>query len=134
MAQYALVDLAYRRAQGRDSRRSVEVEDAQKILMLKVIFRLQAATGHEGIGDAHGGGVPKRDADVEIIIFLHEGIFNDVEYVALVCVPVFVGKLGGDALKLVGKAVHAGNLIIALQHGGHAVGMLLMQLPQIDKA
>ena len=49
-------------------------------------------------------------------------------------IPVFVGKLGCDLFKLIGKAVSAGNVIVALKHGGHAVGVLLVQLPQSDAA
>lgn len=44
-------------------------------------------------------------------------------------VPVFVGKLGGDTFKLVGKATPAGNIIIALQHGRYGVRVLRAKLP-----
>ena len=40
-------------------------------------------------------------------------------------VPVFVRKLGGDALQLVGKAVFAGNVEAAFQRRRHGVAVLL---------
>jgi len=97
--------------------------------MLKVVLRLQSASSHKGIGDAHGGGVSERNTDVEIIILLHKGILNDVEHIPLMLVPVFVSKLGGDTFKLVGKAIPAGHIIIALQHGRYGVCVLCAKLP-----
>lgn len=102
--------------------------------MLKVVLRLQPAPRHQRIGDADGGGVSERHSDVEIIILLKERIFNDVKNVALMVVPVFVGKLRGDLFKLIGKIAVAGNVIIAFQHGGHGVAVFWAIIPQIDAA
>ena len=48
--------------------------------------------------------------------------------------PVFRSKLRSDALELLRKAVFAGNAVITLQHGAHAVRMRVFQLPQVDAA
>lgn len=98
--------------------------------MLKVFVRLKTAAGHERVGDADNDGVSESHSDVEIIIFLQKGIVNDAKNIPLVVVPVFIGELGGYALKLEGKTVRAGDIIIAFQHGGHAVQMLLLQFPK----
>ncbi len=79
--------------------------------MLKVIFRLQAAAGHEGKGDADGGGVSELLSDVKRIILLQKTSVNDVEQIVLMVVPVVRRKLTGDFFKLVGKAVLAGNAV-----------------------
>ena len=122
LPQNLFVDLADRRAEGCYRARGVEIKDAEKILVLKVILRLHPAAGHEGVGDADHRGVFERHLDVVIIILLQIGIRNDAEDVAGMVAPVFRSKLGSDVLELLRKAVFAGNAVIALQHGAHAVG------------
>ena len=70
--------------------------------MLKIVFRLQAAAGHEGICDTDRGGVSELRPDIELIILLQEGAVNDVEEFVLVVGPVFRRKLNGDFLKQFG--------------------------------
>ena len=70
LPQHPLISFADRRSEGGDGIRRVEIEDAQKILMLKVFVGFQPAAGHEGESDADGGGVSELYSDVEIIIFL----------------------------------------------------------------
>ena len=70
LPQYLLIDLADRRTEGRDGGRRVEIENVQEILMLKVFVRVEAAAGHEGVGDADGSGISELHSDVKIIIFL----------------------------------------------------------------
>lgn len=129
LPQNLFVDLADRRAEGCHRARGVEIKDAEKILVFKVILRLHPAAGHEGVGDADRRGVFERHLDVVIIILLQIGIRNDAENVAGMVAPVFRSKLGSDALELLRKAVFAGNAVITLQHGAHAVGMCVFQLP-----
>ena len=134
LPQNLFVDLADRRAECRHRARGVEIKDAEKILVFKVILRLHPAAGHEGVGDADRRGVFERHLDVVIIILLQIGIRNDAEDVAGMVAPVFRSKLRSDALELLRKAVFAGNAVITLQHGAHAVGMRVFQLPQVDAA
>lgn len=70
LPQNLFVDLADRRAEGCYRAGGVEIKDAEKILVLKVILRLHAAAGHEGVGDADRCGVFERHLDVVIIILL----------------------------------------------------------------
>ena len=134
LPQNLFIDLADRRAESRYRARGVEIKDAEKVLVLKVVLRLHAAAGHEGVGDADRRGVFERHLDVVIIILLQIGIRNDAEDVAGMVAPVFRSKLGSDALELLRKAVFAGNAVITLQHGAHAVRMRVFQLPQVDAA
>ena len=53
-----------------DGSRGVEVENRHKVLMGKIAFRLQSAAGHQGVGNADGGGCLKLYFDVKFIIFL----------------------------------------------------------------
>ena len=121
LPQNLFVDLADRRAEGCHRARGVEIKDAEKILVFKVILRLHPAAGHEGVGDADRSGVFERHLDVVIIILLQVRIRNDAEDVAGMVAPVFRSKLGSDALELLREAVFAGNAVITLQHGAHAV-------------
>ena len=134
LPQNLLIYFTDRCAEGGDGLRGVKVKNAEEIFMLKVVLRLQSAPGHQRIGDAYGSGVSECHSDVEIIILLKKRIFNDVKNIALMVVPVFVGELRGDALQLIGKTVAAGNIIIALQHGGYGVVVLRAVFPQIDAA
>ena len=129
LPQNLFIDLADRRAEGCHRARGVEIKDAEKVLVFKVILRLHPAAGHEGVGDADRCGVFERHLDVVIIILLQIGIRNDAEDVAGMVAPVFRSKLRSDALELLRKAVFAGNAVITLQHGSHVVGMLISQLP-----
>ena len=98
--------------------------------MLKVVFRLQAAAGHEGVGDADGGGVSELRSDVELIILLQKAAVNDVEDVLPVIVPIFRRKLGGDFFKLFRK-VAAGHIKPLLQRRRYCVPIFLLVLPQL---
>ena len=70
LPQHLLIDLADRRSQCADGSRGVEVEDRHEIFMAEILLRFQPAAGHEGIGDADGGGCLKLYFDVKFIIFL----------------------------------------------------------------
>ena len=70
LPQNLFIDLADRRAEGCYRARGVEIKDAEKILVFKVILRLHPAAGHEGVGDADRCGVSESRPDVELIIFL----------------------------------------------------------------
>ena len=70
LPQYLLIDLADRRSQRPDSGRSVEVKNRHEVLMAEILFRLQSAAGHQGIGDADGCGSLKLHLDVKFIIIL----------------------------------------------------------------
>ena len=108
----------------------IEIKDAQKVLMLKVIPRLHAAAGHQGICHADGGGVLKLNADIEVIILFQKTSVNDVGQFIFMVVPIFLRKLGGDLLQLVCKTIFTGDTIAALQSGGHGLLMLRSVLPQ----
>ena len=70
LPQNLFIDLADRRAEGCHRARGVEIKDAEKILVFKVILRPHPAAGHEGVGDADRRGVFERHLDVVIIILL----------------------------------------------------------------
>ncbi|WP_369683763.1 hypothetical protein [uncultured Alistipes sp.] len=64
--------------------------------MGEILLRGQPAAGHQGIGDADGGGGFELDFDVKFIVLLQKGIVNDVEEVTPVVRPVFPGQPAGD--------------------------------------
>jgi hypothetical protein len=61
---------ADRRAEGGNGGGCVEIENAQKVLMLKIFVGIEAAAGQSLIGDADGCGASELRSDVEFIIFL----------------------------------------------------------------
>ena len=70
LPQHLLVDLADCRSQRPNGGRGVEVENRHEIFVAEILFRLQPAAGHEGVGDADGSGGLKLHFDVKFIIFL----------------------------------------------------------------
>ena len=72
LPQHLLVHLADRRAQRPNRGRGIEIENRHEVLMLEILFRIQPTTGHQGVGDADGGGGLKLDFDVEIIVLLQK--------------------------------------------------------------
>lgn len=102
--------------------------------MLKEVFRLHAAAGHKGVGDADRCGFFEGCFFVVVIILLQIGIRNDAENIPPVIVPVFFGKEGRNPLKLIRKAVGCRDAVILFQHIGNPVPVLRAQLPQIDAA
>ena len=98
--------------------------------MLKVVSRLHAAARKENVSGADHRSVPKGHSDVEIIIFLQKGIFNDVEDVPLMGVPELVHQLCRYALQLVRQPVLTGNFKAALQRRRHRVPMFRPVLPK----
>ena len=133
LPQHLLIDLADRRSQCADGSRGVEVENRHKVLMGKIAFRLQSAAGHQGVGNADGGGCLKLYFDVKLIIFLQKGTVNDIEKVLTMLVPVFARQFSGYLRELSGKVI-TGNIIGALKHGLHRIQMALLQLPQPGSA
>ena len=129
LPQHLLVDLADRRSQRADGGRGIEIENRHEVLMLKVVFRLQPAAGHQGVGDTDGGGGLKLDFDVVIIVLRKERIVNDVAKVPLMLVPILTRQLSGHISKLLDK-ITAGNAVAALQHSRHRPDVLFLHLPQ----
>ena len=111
LPQYPFTCFADRRAEGGDGIGRVEIEDAQKILMLKVFVGVEAAAGQDRVGDTDRGGVSELCSDVELIIFLQKAAVNDVEDVVLMLLPISIRQLSGDLLQLIGKTFFAGDFI-----------------------
>ena len=129
LPQNLLVNLADRRAQRPNRGRGIEIENRHEVLVLEILFRIQPTAGHQGVGDADGGGGLKLDFDVEIIVLLQERTVNDVAEVLLMLVPILTRQLSGHIGELLGKIV-TGNTVVALQHGRHRPDVLFLQLPQ----
>ena len=129
LPQNLLVNLADRRAQRPNRGRGIEIENRHEVLMLEILFRIQPTAGHQGVGDADGGGGLKLDFDVEIIVLLQERTVNDVAEVLLMLVPILTRQLSGHIGELLGEIV-TDNAVAALQHGRHRPDVLFFQLPQ----
>ena len=129
LPQNLLVNLADRRAQRPNRGRGIEIENRHEVLMLEILFRIQPTAGHQGVGDADGGGGLELDFDVEIIVLLQERTVNDIAEVLLMLVPILTRQLSGHIGELLGEIV-TGNAVVALQHGRHRPDMLFLQLPQ----
>ena len=129
LPQHLLTGLADRLSQSTNGGRTIEVGDCDEIFAVKVAFRFQATAGHQGVGDADGGGCLELHLDVIIIVLLQERIVNDVEEVPPMILPICPGQLSGHVDDLLGKIVSRCS-IAALQHGGYRSFMLFLQLPQ----
>lgn len=70
LPQHPFTCFADRRAEGGNGIGRVEIEDAQKVLMLKIFVGFHPAAGQNRIGDADGCGASELRSDVELIIFL----------------------------------------------------------------
>ena len=68
MPQYLLTGIADNRAESGNGIAGVEVEYAQKVLMLKVVAGVQSAAGHERVGGTDSCRVLERHPYVVIII------------------------------------------------------------------
>ena len=115
LPQHLFAGLADRHSQGSYGVPRVEVKYAHEVLMLEIFLRFQAAAGHERISDAHGGGIAKRRADIEIIIFLQKAPVNDTEDSPLVLLPIFPGKQSRDCFKLFLQTMLSGNAVAVFQ-------------------
>lgn len=129
LPQNLLVNLADRRAQRPNRGRGIEIENRHEVLMLEILVCIQPTAGHQGVGDADGGGGLKLDFDVEFIVLLQERTVNDITEVLLMLVPILTRQFSGHIGELLGKIV-TGNTVVALQHGRHRPDVLFLQLPQ----
>ena len=132
LPKHLLIAFADRRAEGRDSGRRIDIKDAQEVFMLKPFVGFHVAPAHQGIRDADRSGVSELYSDVVIIVLFQIGIRNVVENVALVLVPVFVGELSCDGLKLLPQSVFTGDAVAALQHFPYRGLVFLFEFPQPD--
>ena len=129
LPQHLLIHLADRCAQRPNRGRGIEIENRHEVLMLEILFRIQPTAGHQGVGNADGGGGLKLDFDVEIIVLLQERTVNDVAEVLLMLVPILTRQFSSHINELLGKIV-TGNAVVAFQHGRHRPNVLFLQLPQ----
>ena len=129
LPQHLLVHLTDRRSQRPNRGRGIEIENRHEVLMLEILFRIQPAAGHQGVGDTDGGGGLKLDFDVEIIVLLQERTVNDVAEVLLMLVPILTRLFSSHINELLGKIV-TGNAVVAFKHGRHRPNVLFLQLPQ----
>ena len=129
LPQHLLVHLTDRRSQCPNRGRGIKIENRHEVLMLEILLRIQPTSGHQGVGDADGGGRLELDFDVEIIVLLQERTVNDVAEVLLMLVPILTRQLSGHIGELLGEIV-TGNTVVALQHGRHRPNVLFFQLPQ----
>ncbi|WP_326975393.1 hypothetical protein [Caproicibacter sp. BJN0012] len=130
LPQHPFACFTDRRAEGGDGIGRVEIEDTQKVLMLKAFVGVEAAAGQNRVGDADGCGASELRSDVKLIIFLQKTAVNGVEDVVLVFLPIFVCQLSGNLFQLVGKTFFAGNLILLLQRRRNRIFMLRTVLPK----
>ena len=130
LPKHLLIAFADRRTESRDGCGGIEIKDAQKVFMLKPFIGLHVAPAHQGIRDTDRSGVSELYSDVVIIVLFQIGIRNVVENVALMLVPVFIGELGCDGLKLFPQSVFTGDAIAALQHVPDCRFMFLLKFPQ----
>ena len=72
LPQHLLVHLTDRRSQRPNRGRGIEIENRHEVLMLEILLRIQPTSGHQGVGDADGGGRLELDFDVEIIVLLQK--------------------------------------------------------------
>ena len=129
LPQHLLVHLADRRSQRPNRGRGIEIENRHEVLMLEILVCIQSTAGHQGVGDADGGGGLKLDFDVEIIVLLQKRTVNDIAEVLLMLVPILTRQFSGYIGELLGEIV-TGNAVVALQHGRHRPDVLFLQLPQ----
>ncbi|MDY5564091.1 MAG: hypothetical protein SPF74_02570, partial [Candidatus Limivicinus sp.] len=95
LPQHLLVHLTDRRSQCPNRGRGIKIENRHEVLMLEILLRIQPTSGHQGVGDADGGGRLELHLDVVLIVLLQKGTVNDIENVLPVFVPVFLRQLGG---------------------------------------
>ena len=129
LPQHLLVHLTDRRSQCPNRGRGIKIENRHEVLMLEILFRVQPTTGHQGVGDADGGGGLKMDFYVEIIVLLQKRTVNDIAEISLMIVPILTRQLSGYIRELLGEIV-TGNAVVLLQHGRHRPNVLFFQLPQ----
>ena len=101
--------------------------------MAELVFRLQAAPGHEHVGDAHAGRLPERSSHVVFIIPLQKRTVNDVEDVALVFLPVLGRQAVSDSIELLNEQWLI-RAILIFQHGGHVVHVAIFHTPDVRAA
>ena len=129
LPQHLLVHLTDRRSQCPNRGRGIKIENRHEVLMLEILLRIQPTSGHQGVGDADGGGRLELDFDVVIIVLRQERTVNDIAEVSLMIVPILTRQLSGYISELLGEIV-TGNAVVLLQHGRHRTDMLFFQLPQ----
>lgn len=115
LPQYLLVHLADRRSQRPNRGRGIEIENRYEVLMLKILVCIQSASGHQGVGNADGGGRLKLDFDVKFIVLIQERTVNDIAEVLLMLVPILTRQFSGHIGGLLGKII-TGNAVVAFQH------------------
>ena len=130
--QHLLIDAADRRSQRTSRFRGIEIENAHKVFVFKVVFRFQSAAKHQGITDADLSGIAESCSNVVFIILFQKRILKDAEDIPAVILPIFPCQLGRHSLQLSGKAFARRNTVIFLQHGGNNRNMFLPQFPQVQ--
>ena len=98
LPQDLFIGLTDGHAQGGEGISGIEIEKAQKILMIEIVLRLQAAAGHKCVGNTDRCSLPKLHTKLTIIILLQETSVNDVGQVLFVIFPILPCKYRGNLL------------------------------------
>ena len=130
LPQHLLTGVTDNRAERGNGIAGIEVEYAQKVLVLKIVAGVQSAAGHERVGGADSCRVLERHPYIVIIILFQERVSKDVENVAVVVVPVFGYELRSNLFKLIGKALIARNGIALFQGRCNSIPMIVPIFPQ----
>ena len=130
LPQYLLTGIADNRAESGNGIAGVEVEYAQKVLMLKVVAGVQSAAGHERVGGTDSCRVLERHPYIVIIILFQERVSKDAENITAVVVPVFGYELRSNLFKLIGETLITRNGIALFQGRCNSIPMIVPIFPQ----
>ncbi|MBQ9995305.1 MAG: hypothetical protein IJP32_02955 [Clostridia bacterium] len=131
VSENLFADFADRNSECCDSIGGIEVENAPEILIIKVFCGIPATPGQDGVDSADRRGIQKLRPDGVIIILFQKRIVNDVEDVAVMVIPIFLGKIPrGLKEHLLKRCV--GNIIIPHEHIGNRSFVFRLQRPEVQ--
>ncbi|WP_369283003.1 hypothetical protein [Oscillibacter sp. GMB15532] len=131
--QNLLRQITDRRAQRRDRRNGIKVENGLKVLVLKIGVGIQSAAGHQAVGYADGGGCPERYAEIIFVEVLQKAALGAVADFAVVILIILPDELGGNVVKgIIQIALHAVVILGKRRHD--RCFMLRAHFPKIGSA
>ena len=110
-----------------------KLRDPQKILVLQVVSRVQAAAGQEGVLDAGGEDIPKADFQVKVVQLLQQTVRRIIAQV-LQMVPIgFVHGALGLLHERPAEVPLLRRAVLPVQSLDDSGVMIFPQLPQVGR-
>ena len=111
----------------------VEIRYAFKIFLIKIIVRVQPASGQEGVSRTNGCNLSELDSNCKFVITLKNTFGSALKNYFLIILPVHIDLLSCDINQLIDKSILGGDIIAFFKCCCHNIFVLWPVTPDLRR-